>query len=391
MNPSGLISLVGLIIVTGHLQSAEMPNIVVIIADDLGWADVGFHGSDIETPVIDELAREGAKLERFYALPMCTPTRAAFLTGRYPFRYGLQSAAIPSDAKYGLNLNERLLPELLREIGYTTAIVGKWHLGHGKQEFWPKARGFDSQYGPLVGEIDYFSHEAGGKRDWYDDELPSNDSGYATELIGDRSEQIIHHHDFDSPLFLWLAFTAPHAPYQVPKAYRQRYSNIVDETRQIYAGMVSCMDEQIGKVVAALDAQKVREETLIVFMSDNGGNRSAAFSGESDVSNINLPASNLPYRGGKGTLLEGGCRVVACVNWPGRIPRSQISEPIHVTDIFPTLLRFSGARIPGNIDGKEQTQLLTTGVGRKRQSVVYNLEPYRAAISSGEWKLIVKR
>jgi len=142
--------------------SDEKPNIVYIVADDLGWKDVGFHGSDIRTPNLDKLATNGLRLEQFYAQPMCTPTRAALMTGRYPFRYGLQTAVIPSAATYGLATDEWLLPQALKEAGYYTAIVGKWHLGHADPKYWPRQRGFDYQYGPLIGEIDYFTHEAHG-------------------------------------------------------------------------------------------------------------------------------------------------------------------------------------------------------------------------------------
>ena len=143
------------------------PNIVYIVADDLGWKDVGYHGSDIKTPNIDKLAEDGARLEQFYAQPMCTPTRAALMTGRYPFRYGLQTLVIPSAHTWGLPTDEYLLPQALKDAGYETAIVGKWHLGHADPKYWPRQRGFDYQYGPMLGEIDYFTHEQHGVTDWY--------------------------------------------------------------------------------------------------------------------------------------------------------------------------------------------------------------------------------
>ena len=172
-------------------QSALRPNIVYILADDLGQADVGFHGSDIKTPTIDKLAQNGARLEQFYAQPMCTPTRAALMTGRYPLRYGLQTLVIPASLSYGLPTDEWLLPQALKEAGYTTAIFGKWHLGHGKREFWPMQRGFDYQYGALVGEIDYFTHAVGGKTDWFRNNKLLNEKGYVTTLIGDDAVRFI--------------------------------------------------------------------------------------------------------------------------------------------------------------------------------------------------------
>jgi len=149
-----------LITTVNSVRAADnKPNIVYILADDLGWKDVGFHGSDIKTPNIDRLAATGARLEQFYAQPMCTPTRAALLTGRYPIRYGLQTFVIPSSGTYGLAMDEWLLPQALKEAGYKTAIIGKWHLGHADKKYWPRQRGFDYQYGPLIGELDYFTHE----------------------------------------------------------------------------------------------------------------------------------------------------------------------------------------------------------------------------------------
>ena len=166
-------------------QSAPPPNIVYILADDLGWKDVGFHGSDIKTPNIDKLAETGARLEQFYAQQMCTPTRAAFMTGRYPFRYGMQTLVIPASMNYGLPTDERLLPQALKQAGYTTALIGKWHLGHADRKFWPTQRGFDYHYGALLGEIDYYKHTVGGKTDWFKNEKVLNEKGYATTLLGD--------------------------------------------------------------------------------------------------------------------------------------------------------------------------------------------------------------
>jgi arylsulfatase A-like enzyme len=174
---------------------ASKPNFVYIVSDDQGWKDVGFHGSDIRTPKIDELAKGGARLEEFYAQPFCTPTRAALMTGRYPFRYGLQTVVVASGHTYGLPTDEWLLPQALKEAGYETAIVGKWHLGHGDLKYWPRQRGFDHQYGPLIGEIDYFTHEQHGVLDWFRDNKPAREKGYSTELLGDDAVRLIEKHD----------------------------------------------------------------------------------------------------------------------------------------------------------------------------------------------------
>ena len=291
---------------TAAERGASVPNIVYIVADDLGWKDVGFHGSDIKTPNIDKLAREGARLEQFYAQPMCTPSRAALMTGRYPFRYGLQTAVIPSAGKYGLATDEWLLPQALKEAGYQTAIVGKWHLGHADRKYWPRQRGFDYQYGAMLGEIDYFTHAAHGKTDWYRNSRLVKEEGYVTQLLGNDAVKLIDSHNPKTPLFLYLAFTAPHAPYQAPKEYLDKYKNIADPARRAYAAMVTAMDDQIGRVIAALEKRKMRDNTLIIFQSDNGGPRSAQFTGEIDMSKSTIPADNGPYRDGKATLYEGG-------------------------------------------------------------------------------------
>ena len=369
------------------------PNVVFILADDLGWKDVGFHGSDIATPSLDRLASGGAELAQLYAQPMCTPSRAALMTGRYPFRYGLQTAVIPSASTYGLATDEWLLPQALQEAGYRTAIVGKWHLGHGDRKYWPRQRGFDVHYGPVLGEIDYFTHSAHGTVDWYRDNELVEEKGYATTLLGDEAVALINTHDPKTPLFLYLCFTAPHAPYQAPQAYLDRYQHIVDPSRRAYAAMVTAMDEEIGRVVEALDRRGMRDNTLIVFSSDNGGPRSAMFTGEVDMSKSTIPADNGPWRDGKGTLYEGGTRVVALANWPGRIaPGSVVDQPIHLVDMYPTLAGLAGATLARckPLDGMDVWSTIAAGEPSPRNEVVYNVGPFFAAVREGEWKLVWK-
>jgi len=373
-------------------QSASpRPNIVYIVSDDQGWKDVGFHGSDIKTPNIDRLAKGGAQLEQFYAQPMCTPSRAALMTGRYPHRYGLQTLVIPSAGKYGLATDEWLLPQVLKEAGYSTAIVGKWHLGHADRKYWPRQRGFDYQYGPLLGEIDYFTHSAHGARDWFRNNQPISETGYVTQLLGNDAVRLIEHHDPKTPLFLYLAFTAPHAPYQAPKNYLDQYAHIADPARRAYAAMMTAMDDEIGRVVRALDKRKMRNNTLIVFQSDNGGPRSAKFTGEVDMSKGTIPADNGPYRDGKGSLYEGGTRVAALANWPGHIkPGSIVNQPIHMVDMYPTLAGLAGAPLGKNkpLDGMDVWSTLSEGKPSPRDEVVYDIEPFRAAVRKGDWKLV---
>ena len=372
--------------------SASEPSIVYIVADDLGWKDVGFHGSDIATPHLDRLAAGGARLEQFYAQPFCTPSRAALLTGRYPLRYGLQTVVIPSNGTYGLATDEWLLPQALGAAGYETAIVGKWHLGHARREFWPRQRGFDYQYGPLLGEIDHFTHSAHGVRDWFRNGEPVKEDGYDTTLLGDEAVRLIRTHDPARPLFLYLAFTAPHAPYQAPQEYLDRYSSIADPHRRAYAAMITAMDEQIGRVLAALDERGMRQNTIVVFQSDNGGTRSARFTGEVDMSQAIIPCDNGPWRDGKGTLYEGGTRVVSLVDWPGRIaPGTVVNEVIHVVDMYPTLVKLAGAQAGDKpLDGVDAWPAIADGKPSARTEVVYNVEPLMAGIRQGRWKLVWK-
>ncbi|MCO5065239.1 MAG: arylsulfatase [Rhizobiaceae bacterium] len=374
-----------------HAADAPKPNIVYILADDLGWADAGFRGSDIRTPVLDDLARDGATLEQFYTQPMCTPTRAALMTGRYPLRYGLQTGVIPGAGTYGLATDEYLLPQALKDAGYGTALVGKWHLGHANAEYWPRQRGFDYFYGPLVGEIDHFKHSSHGVPDWYRDNAPLVEEGFDNVLFGNEAARVVRDHDISNPLFLYLAFTAPHTPFQAPQEYLDQYADIADENRRAYAAMVTVMDEAIGKVLAALEERGMRDNTLVIFHSDNGGTRDSLFAGDTKVSG-GLPASNGPFRSGKGTLYEGGTRVVALANWPGRIKPGSLNEPMHVVDMYPTLAAVAGANTSKAkpLDGMDIWPVFAEGKPSPRKEIVYNVDPMSAGIRQGDWKLVWK-
>ena len=257
---------------TSAFGQSTKPNIVVILADDLGNADLGYRGSDIKTPNIDALAARGVRLESYYGLPVCTPARAALMTGRYAVRYGLQTLVIFPSHTYGLPTDERTLPQALREVGYNTAMVGKWHLGHADKKFWPQNRGFDHFYGNLVGEVDYFTKERGGLIDWQRDGTFLKEDGYYTNLIGNEAVSLIEHHDTSKPLFLYVASLAPHAPYQAPKEEIDAYKDMIgDHRRRTYAAMITEFDTQVGRIVAALKKKGMLENTLIIFTSDNGG------------------------------------------------------------------------------------------------------------------------
>lgn len=388
-----LIVSAGIIGVASSAPAADLkPNIVHIVADDLGWKDVGFNGCvDIKTPNLDALAAGGAKFSQLYVQPMCTPTRAALMTGRYPFRYGLQTIVIPGPAGYGLDTSEWLMPQCLKDAGYATAIIGKWHLGHGDVKYWPRQRGFDYQYGPMIGELDYYTHSDAGAIDWFRDNKVVIEEGYTTQLIGNDAVKYIGAQNANKPFYLYLTFNAPHTPYQAPKAYVDRYMHIAEPTRRIYAGMVTCLDDEIGRVVAALDNKGLRNNTLIIFHSDNGGTTNAMFAGQmADLSKTKLPCDNGSYRDGKGTLFEGGCRVAACANWPGHIKAQTVDGIIHAVDFYPTLAALAGASTAKSkpLDGVNVWNTIAEGKPSPRTEVVYNVEPFRGAVRQGDWKCI---
>jgi arylsulfatase A-like enzyme len=365
------------------------PNIVYILADDLGFADLGYRGSDIATPNIDRLAAGGVRLKEFYTQPLCTPTRAALMTGRYPLLYGLQMGVIPSGASYGLNPDEQTLPAVLKSAGYRTSLVGKWHLGHADQKFWPRQRGFDSFYGALIGEIDHFEHSSHGVKDWFRDNEPVSETGYDTDLFGTEAVRQIGAHDRKVPLFLYLAFTAPHTPLQAPKAWLDRYAHIADGNRRVYAAMVSAMDHQIGQVLQALKSRGMLQDTLIVFHSDNGGTRDKMYVGEGAVGG-DLPASNGILREGKGSLYEGGVRVDAILNWAGQLQPGEVKGPFHVVDMLPTLATLAGAtpKPVGPLDGMDIWPAVARGAAAPRTDLVLNVELTSGSVREGDWKLV---
>ena len=356
------------------------PNIVFLLADDLGWADVGFHGPDIRTPQLDKLAATGAKLEAFYVMPVCTPTRAALLTGRYPIRYGLQFNVLRPASQHGLPVEERTLPQALREAGYETALCGKWHLGHAKPELLPLRRGFDHQYGLFLGMCDYFTHMEAGGFDWHRDDKVCRDEGYTTHLIAKESVRLIAQRDRTKPLFLYVPFNAVHGPIQAPESYTTPYARLTGQ-RRIYAGMVAAMDEAICQILAAIEQQGMSGNTLVIFSSDNGG-----LIGKGEPA-----ASNGPLRGGKGSLYEGGTRVPACATWPGHIPAGAVvQEPLHIVDWYPTLLKLAGASLDQKLplDGRDAWPTIAHGQPSPHDAVLLNTVGRQGALRMGAWKLV---
>lgn len=363
-------------------EHAKQPNIVFILADDLGRADCGFMGgTEIKTPNLDKLAAAGTKLDAFYVQPVCSPTRAALLTGRYPMRHGLQVGVVRPWAQYGLPLDEQTLPQGLKSAGYATAITGKWHLGHFAPEYLPTRRGFDRQYGHYNGALDYFTHIRDSGFDWHRDDKVSRDEGYTTHLVTDEAVKFVADTAGKKPFFLYVPFNAVHAPHQVPEKYLEPYANLKGE-RKKYAGMLAAMDEGVGKIVAAVEKAGVRENTLFIFSSDNGGPQPG------------VVTDNGKYRAGKATLYEGGVRVAAFTTWDGRIkPGSVVPEPLHAVDLYPTLLHLAGAKVEQKLplDGRDAWPTIAEGKPTPHEHILINTTPNNGAIRAGDWKLVVSR
>lgn len=356
------------------------PNIVFILADDLGYADVGFNGGrDIATPHLNRLAASGARLEQFYVQPVCTPTRAALMTGRYPMRHGLQVGVVRPWARYGLPLEERTLAQALKKAGYATAIAGKWHLGHVEPAYLPTRRGFDVQYGHYNGAIDSYTHVRDGGHDWHRQDKASYDEGYSTHLIAQEAVKFVEARASGRPFFLYVPFNAVHSPLQVPERYKKPYAQL-EEPRRTYAGMLAAMDEAIGQILGALERKGLRDNTLVVFSSDNGGPAPGRVT------------DNGPLRAGKGTLYEGGVRAAACVAWPGRIkPGTVVGEPLHMVDWYPTLLKLAGASLEQKlpVDGRDAWGTIADGQVSPHAAILINAAPTSGAIRAGSWKLVL--
>jgi len=387
----GLLCMLAVPLFTGQgAWAQERPNVIYILADDLGWNDVGFHGGKIRTPNLDRLAADGAMLNAFYVQPHSSQTRAALLTGRYPMRYGLQTLTIAPAARYGLPAEERTLAQALKEGGYRTAFVGSWLLGHAKPEFWPTRRGFDRFYGSLSGDAGALLRKT-GKADWRRNERAVKEDGYVTDLLARESTSIIAGHDTATPLFLMVSFNAPAQAYPAPKALLDSYADVADEAHRNYAAAVTALDAAVGQIVATLDKRQMLANTLIVFHTDNGGAVPMRFpTGDGDVQQV--AADNGIFREGQGSLYEGGVRGVALAAWPGKIaPKTIVTEPVHVTDLYPTLLKLatSPPEQAKKLDGVDVWPVITRAQRTTRKELLLNVDDFHGAIRIGEWKLIV--
>lgn len=361
-------------------DTPQSPNIVYLLVDDMGFADLGFNGSkEFRTPNIDALARSGLIFQNYYVQPLCSATRCTLLTGRMPNRHGIYGA-LKTESRYGLPPDERILPQLLKTAGYTTAITGKWHCGEYKPEYRPMHRGWDHQYGLWYGQIDYFTHERGGRVDWYRNDKPLQEKGYSTHLIGQEAIRLIKAQPNDKPLFLYVPFNAVHGPFQAPTEYEKPFASL-KPTRRTSAAMLAVVDEVVGKIHAALVDTGKAGNTIIIFSSDNGG-----------VS-PGVRADNTPLRDGKGSIYEGGVRSAAFAVWPGKIAPGSTAAPVHLVDWYPTLAALTGADLAPQkkkLDGQNILPLLLEGKAPDRDALlIVGTGGQRYALRMGDWKLLV--
>ncbi|KAJ0179606.1 hypothetical protein K1T71_005318 [Dendrolimus kikuchii] len=371
------------------------PHIVFILADDLGWNDVGFHGSNqIPTPNIDSLAVSGLMLHNYYVTPICTPSRAALMTGKYPIHTGMQHGVLYGAEPRVLPLTEKLLAQYLKELGYRTHLIGKWHLGSYKKEGLPLNRGFETHIGFWTGKIDMYDHTNMEKGSWGFDfrrgfEVAHDLFGqYATDIYTNEAIKVIQSHNKSEPLFLMIGHSAVHSgnPYEflrAPDEVIAKFGNISDTQRRKFAGVMTKLDESVGKVVESLQAHGLLDNSIIVFSTDNGG----AAAGFNDNA-----ASNFPLRGVKNTLWEGGVRGAGLLWSPLLQEKARAAfQRMHIVDWLPTLYSAAGGNISvlNNIDGIDQWEALSKNYKSNRTTIVHNIDDIwgSAAITVDEYKL----
>lgn len=367
------------------------PNVVLIVADDLGYGDLGcFGGADIPTPHIDSIASAGVRFTQAYAYPSCSPTRAALMTGRYAERVGISGALMGNDAPRFADAVT--VARMLRDrAGYATGIVGKWHLGY-TDDVSPTRKGFDEFFGFRGGKVDYFKHTdtaqkndtPNGKHDLWEGKRPIEREGYTTELFTARARQFIRDHADDSrakPFFLYLAHNAPHygkrGVWQAPDAYLERFGALGQtQGRDVYRAMVACLDDGVGEILAELEAQGIADDTLVIFISDNGASP---------------PGSNAPLAGWKQGYQEGGVRVPWVARWPGVIPAGSVRDDVvHVIDLAPTLLAAGNAGgnakplAKKNFDGVNIWSAFVGGSRVPERTIYFSSHGLR----KGKWKLL---
>lgn len=374
-----LIQLAFLFFAVAAQSAQERPNILLIVGDDMGYADVGVHGcKDIPTPHLDSLAKNGVRCSSGYVSgPYCSPTRAALLTGRYQQRFGHEFNPGPptsANIEVGLPLKEKTIADRFKAAGYATALIGKWHLGHDKK-FHPLNRGFQEYFGFLGGAHSYTNARADGKNPILRGFEPVDEKEYLTDALAREAVSYIERHKA-TPFFLYLAFNAVHGPLEATAKYRDRFRDIEDPRRRTYAGMMSAMDDAIGRVLATLKENKLEENTLIFFVSDNGGPPVNA-------------SNNGKLRGHKASTWEGGVRVSFLFQWKGHLPAGKVyDQPVIQIDFLPTALAAAGLKLDDKIDG---VNLLPYLSGKKKgapHEALYWRFGEQMAIRRGDWKLV---
>ncbi len=374
---------VGRAAIHAQARTPRPPNIVVIVADDLGYADIGVHGvRDIPTPNIDSLANSGIRFTNGYVSgPYCSPTRAGLMTGRYPQRFGHEFN--PGGQQFGLPIDQTTMADRLKAVGYRTALFGKWHLGFSEQHH-PMARGFDEFFGFLGAAHHYMDPLSAGPNPILDGKTKVTDVEYLTDAFADRAVSFIKRQG-QAPFFLYLAFNAVHTPMHATDKYLARFAHIADVQRRTYAAMLSAMDDGIGRTIAALREQQLEENTLIFFFSDNGGPTMATTS-------VN-GASNAPLRGSKRQTWEGGIRVPFIIRWKGHLAEGKTdARPVIQLDVLPTALAAAGVELPqAKLDGVNLLPHLTGKVVASPHEMLYWRFGGMMAIRKGDWKLVKTR
>lgn len=370
----------------------ERPNIVYILADDQGWADIGYQSRDVKTPNLDRLAAEGVRLNQHYVYATCSPTRVALISGRYPSRYGVLA---PLGATTLMAGGDAHLPQELRDLGYSTHISGKWHIGEKPQNR-PLRYGFSTTYGYLRGQIDPYTHryKFGNHVTWHRNDEFVEEDGHVTRLITDEAIRIIETAG-NRPFFLYVAHAAPHYPLNESPEWIEPYEEaIADLSRRHNAAAITHLDFQVGRLVEALERTGKRRNTLLIYSSDNGGQKSWPASPK-EYNGRYAPQTTLgdnqPLRGWKTDLYEGGIRVPAFVNWPGVLPAGVVLDrPLHITDWAPTLITLAGGSIrpEWKLDGVDAWDVLAGKRGNLAERTLYWKTPHQTAIRHGDWKLI---
>lgn len=374
-----------------HLAAGRRPNILLIVIDDLGWNDVGYQGSKVLTPNIDRLAAAGLRLEQHYVAPTCSPTRTALLTGRFPSRYGVLGPTNEQVFQPG----DVTLASVLHGGGYETTLIGKWHLGSAP-EWGPNQHGFDYAYGSLAGGVHPYNHRykhGPYSTTWHRNGQLIEEEGHVTDLLGQEAvARIEAAANSDDPFFMYLAFTAVHIPIAEPEQWTAMYEGRIDDpSRKRFAACASHMDHWVGELISALERTGQRDDTLIVFTSDNGAqehwNGVGEYPGDEGLESPTL-GSNTPLRGWKGALYEGGIRVPAFVNYPRAIKPGTLTAPVHIADWMPTLCGLAASPAPKDhgFDGIDTWPVLHDGDLPVR--TMYWRTSSQHAVRHGDWKLI---